>query len=272
MASRNLLIGIIVIMAIAIGFLVGSGQFAVVDEPSVPYDPENPPTQLPANGYNLVLTLSPNDICVGESSTGTITSNMYNAICAIWVHDGTSWSHLSNVALDNYGRYSETQTIGVAGTVVFLAACTDLDSIIKVSNQAYLIVTDCDSDGDGFTDQEEIDAGTDPNDPNDFPYEGPQQIFCSSLVIPDDVGDKGGWCRKEGQCFFEDSCEHYWDWGNKEHKCGCSESFFCGQYCFEYTEYTCECPPNSYEERVSLYGVQCVPNGYECVDGTPELI
>jgi len=97
-----------------------------------------------------------------------------------------------------------------------------------------------------------------------------QFIYCEDIVIPTDVGDKGSYCDNWGYCAGTIySCGHYWLWNEQEHKCGCVEGFFCGQYCYEYFYDTCECPPESHSEIVMRSTVQCVPDGKICVDGVP---
>jgi hypothetical protein len=93
---------------------------------------------------------------------------------------------------------------------------------------------------------------------------------CEDVVLPQ-YGDLGGICREEGNC-ETNNCEHYWWYNEQEHKCGCTDTTFCGQYCFDY-HYTvnCECPPDSYKQLTSRSTFMCIPNGYDtCVDGNPE--
>lgn len=92
--------------------------------------------------------------------------------------------------------------------------------------------------------------------------------LCSDVLLPK-YGDLGGICRDEGWCPDDAySCEHYWDYNNQEHKCGCSELYFCGQLCYEYYYTTpCECPPGSTRETITRSTFQCVPDGHECFEG-----
>lgn len=92
---------------------------------------------------------------------------------------------------------------------------------------------------------------------------------CVDVQLPS-FGDLGGICSAEGTCGEDDSCSHYWDYINQEHKCSCSESFYCGQYCYDYF-YTngCECPPNSYKKLTSRSTFMCIPDGHYCEDGNP---
>lgn len=89
--------------------------------------------------------------------------------------------------------------------------------------------------------------------------------FCFDVELPQ-YGDLGGICRADGYCDQEDNtCEHYWDYTNQIHKCGCSDMTFCGQYCYEYYYTTeCACPPNSYREIVTRSTFRCVPDGCTC--------
>lgn len=134
-------------------------------------------------GYDVVLSLTPSTICVGEVTTGKIVSNINNGACSIFVNiNYGSWQLFRNIALNSYGYYSESATISTAGTANFAAVCCDADRNCKLSNAAMLSVSSCDHDGDGipddqdpdddndgFPDEVEIDAGTDPLDPDDYP-------------------------------------------------------------------------------------------------------
>ena len=92
-------------------------------------------------------------------------------------------------------------------------------------------------------------------------------ITCYDTELPP-YGDLGPLCAVE-TCEEGYNCAHYWDYTEQEHKCGCTETFYCGQYCFSY-HFTsgCECPPNSYMEIPDRSHHMCVPNGYHCENGT----
>ena len=93
---------------------------------------------------------------------------------------------------------------------------------------------------------------------------------CGEVVLPA-YGDLGGICRSEGTCINDESlsCEHYWDYNDRTHRCGCVETTFCGQYCFSYFYLgtNCECPPGSFKELTSRSTYQCVPDGKSCDGG-----
>jgi len=116
---------------------------------------------------------------------------------------------------------------------------------------------------DGSGNGDGTDGGTGPDDDGGHP----PAITCYDAEIPQ-YGDLGPVCAAES-CPDPDNCGHYWDYANKEHKCACTETFFCGQYCFAYY-YTsgCECPPNSHQEIPDRSHYMCVPDGhYYCEDG-----
>ena len=95
----------------------------------------------------------------------------------------------------------------------------------------------------------------------------PDKTPCKNLYIPTDIGDKGGFCRDYGACDQSaPNCEHYWNWNDGIHKCDCTESTFCGQYCYVYTiEQACECPPGSILGKMAVHpNHYCVPFGCYC--------
>ena len=96
------------------------------------------------------------------------------------------------------------------------------------------------------------------------------KTICEDIVLPQ-YGDLDALCQESTSCYNEE-CHHYWWYNQQVHKCGCTETFFCGQYCYEYF-YTsgCECPPDSYQQLTSRSTFMCIPEGYdECVNGVPE--
>lgn len=132
--------------------------------------------------YSVYLTLNPSNMCVGQSSTGTINSNIFNGICSIFIQNSGSWTLYSNVNLNSNGYYSETQRVDTPGIASFQAVCCDSQDNCKISNQVTLTVRICDNDGDGipddtdpdddndgYSDEEEIEAGTDPLDATSHP-------------------------------------------------------------------------------------------------------
>ncbi|MCK5020583.1 MAG: hypothetical protein KAS32_26425 [Candidatus Peribacteraceae bacterium] len=92
-------------------------------------------------------------------------------------------------------------------------------------------------------------------------------VLCGDVMLPS-YGDLGGICSAEGWCPDDTQvCSHYWNFNEKIHECGCTNTFFCGQYCYEYTfssSGNCECPPNSFTQIIDRSTFQCVPNNCVC--------
>lgn len=109
--------------------------------------------------------------------------------------------------------------------------------------------------------------------PEDFGPDG-EYTVCTDVLVPLGTGDVGGYCEDNGYCFGKSEgfrCDNYFDYNAKQHKCACTQTFFC-QYCYEYF-YTnvCVCPPGSYKQLTSRSTFVCIPDGYDtCVDGVPE--
>jgi hypothetical protein len=103
-----------------------------------------PINQINSN-YNVLLDLNPNTICVGDYSTGKITSNTgaYTP-CATFTQSGaTTWQLYKTVLLDANGVYTEAQRVNTAGTAQFIAVCCDSQRQCGVSNIETLVVDTC---------------------------------------------------------------------------------------------------------------------------------
>lgn len=183
------------------GFLQGAEQPQITPDPS---EPES-------TNYWVNLRVDPTRICVGESSTGNIISNMPNALCVILSNTGSGYQFYQNAVLDSTGRYSRAQVVSVVGTAQLRATCADSNGNYRISNVATLVVDDCDSDGDGYTNSEEIEAGTDPFDSEDHPVD----------IIPDNGG--------VGDCtFYTPAGDYYPYWTNSPQP-----------NCYEYAYHAC---------------------------------
>jgi len=163
---------------------------------------QNPQTPQPLNvqeylTYDVSIGLNPTDICAGDFVTGTINSNIPNGVCSIFSDVGVGYSFLVNINLDYYGDWTGAYPVMSVGTANFMAVCCDAEGNCKLSNIVALTSRACDTDGDGipdeidldddndgYTDEEEIAAGTNPKDPISHPSESgtdPCPVYCQGL-------------------------------------------------------------------------------------------
>ena len=141
---------------------------------------------------------------------------------------------------------------------------------------AVLLISQCESrPGNGSGDNETNNDDYVPPDVDVPPSidDSDEPLACADVTLVG-YGDLDSVCREQGSCPAATlinpatECHHYWDYTNKVHKCGCTETFWCGQYCYEYYfDNGCECPPNSEQEWTSRSYYQCVPDGYYCENG-----
>lgn len=141
--------------------------------------------------YNLDFSLTPLQMCAGQSIKGNLNSNMPNGICSVYYDDGVKGFVLfENVNLDGNGHYSESQIITMPSTYTFRIVCCDASNNCKSSNDVKARVFDCnnpnqDSDGDGYTDKIEIGEGTDPFNSDSHPSLPTDQsgIDCNAICV-----------------------------------------------------------------------------------------
>lgn len=135
--------------------------------------------------YTVSQNIIPNPVCVGDTITASINTNIPNGVCSIFIDPGTGFVLLGNVYLDASGNFSTTETMTAPGVATFRTICCDADGNCRIANDITLVVTTAippcpaptpppspDSDGDGFTDEEEEAADTNPYDPTDYPGSG----------------------------------------------------------------------------------------------------
>ena len=90
--NRNLgiIVAVIVIGFVAVIYFTGNAQnlynYFNYNNPFTPLNPPNINTQ-----YQVTLGITPNPTCVFQGTTGTITSNIANGRCSIFVDPGTGW-------------------------------------------------------------------------------------------------------------------------------------------------------------------------------------
>lgn len=95
--------------------------------------------------YNVVLSFLPVSICSGQSTTGSIDSNIGNGICSIFIKTSfnPTWQLFNTVTLNPSGDYSASQVVNTVGTANFAAICCDYQKNCRISNVATLIVDLC---------------------------------------------------------------------------------------------------------------------------------
>jgi hypothetical protein len=77
--------------------------------------------------WNVDISFSKTTLCVGDTVTGFIDSNIANGFCRIFIDTGTGWKTDSDVALDSNGDYSEARTVRTVGAVTLMAICSDAE-------------------------------------------------------------------------------------------------------------------------------------------------
>lgn len=182
-------IGIVVLYFIAssgmlsTAFSFGGTTFEGFNFPGMtgtPLAPLQPETEFLS--YSAIVDIQPNPLCLGNTLTATINTNIPNGVCSIYANSGTGFAFFSNIFLDGSGNFTITDTPLATGTIVFRTICCDAERNCKIAPDLSFTVTTAippcpppgppppaDSDGDGFTDAEEEAAGTDPYDADDYP-------------------------------------------------------------------------------------------------------
>lgn len=246
LSKHGALIGILILVAV-IAYGGYNGWFGNITNIFSTYNYANQDTQdqldYTASG-TCTLSIVPQVIVSGQNVTGTIQDGA-NTLCTVYATDGSGWRIIYTGTTDATGRLSQTTPITLVGTFAFRAICGTC-----ITNQANLVVQPppvppADSDGDGFSDEEEEAADTNPFDPTDYPGSSSTNT-CEYTIVPDGVGDAGGFCAALSCDNSTECCDNYWNPVLQKIKCACTiADFFC-QTNFEYVMSTpCECPPFS---------------------------
>ena len=161
----------IVILIIGVIFAIGASQgwFRNI----ITYSTINTETinklNTPPTGTDCTLSLDKTSINLGDSIKGTIHDGSMT-FCEVFSQKDGIWKKEFEGTTDINGDLSGSRVLVTAGTFFIKALCGKGTIKECVTNGVTLTVKGSgDSDGDGYPDQEEIDKGTDPNDPNDYP-------------------------------------------------------------------------------------------------------
>ena len=94
----------------------------------------------------ILLEVTPNNICAGDSATGKITTNINNGACRLFLSvNYAEWTKYKDVRLDRNGNYQESNVVNSPGFARFVTVCCDANFNCGLSNEASLTVQDCDS-------------------------------------------------------------------------------------------------------------------------------
>lgn len=99
----------------------------------------------------VTIDINPLSVCVGDTVTGTISSNMYSAQCTIqYRHNQFQlWQTQSTVTLSSSGFYSIATPANVAGTAIFRVVCLKAGNY-AASNEVTVTVNNCPQTYDCF--------------------------------------------------------------------------------------------------------------------------
>jgi len=148
----------------------------------------NSNTPLPSNpSYQIKLEINPNSMCIGDTTTGYIDSNMPYSSCMILYKTAmyVPWTNLLSVTLDAQGSYQVTRQINTAGTSYYKAVCRASNNNWIESNTATLIVNNCGgNDGGGSPMIMKDDVPDDDFSDDVAPDDDDMNLPCSSTAIP----------------------------------------------------------------------------------------
>lgn len=180
----NAMIPLIAILVIIIAFLLlinlGAIQFpagSFFGGATYNYNYNQVPAQPQQEyyGYDVYISIVPDRVCVGDTVTGYITSNIPNGVCGIFVNPGSAWQFLMGANLDATGSFSQSTVITQVMTVYARAVCCDEQGNCRASNQIYFVSEACPPPSDG--DDQGDDGGLPESDCTDTDGGQSNQIY-----------------------------------------------------------------------------------------------
>ncbi len=136
---HNKILSLMMLSVIAISGCVGGSTYYYSNVyEQIPMQPEEE-----FQGYDVQISFSDSTVCVGESVTGYVDTNIPNGICRLWFDAGAGWKYDSDVALDANGDYVESRTPSMPGYVTYFGVCCDLEGNCKMSNTISLTIEAC---------------------------------------------------------------------------------------------------------------------------------
>ncbi len=239
--------------------------FNINNNVQIPSNPEKQETS-----YWVSLGMNPSMICVGDTATGEIRSNMPNAYCRIFYNAGTGDNVLMDVQLDSNGHFSQSQAINSVGQVSFKAVCM-LNEKFRISNTVTLTSSMCsqatcsETDGGnkpfigGITTTKlgsMHDTCQNSNTLLEFYCDNNAQksttVNCQYGCKSDSNGD---YCKSSYECSDSDGGKDYLTWGN------CQDSY-------HQLGYTDNCNNNVLTEYYCDSNNICQSESYNCPAGT----
>jgi hypothetical protein len=216
--DKNILTIIAIILLLLILFLIVLGAFKgwfhitlFTADSGIP-DPNNVGSSTPTSlSYFLNLAIAPGNVCVGDIATGTISSNMYDAECILFVSpNNDDWHSSDTFQLNNNGAYTQSQVANAAGTAYYRVVCCDSQNNCKVSNSVQVIATVCNNPQPAYTCTDSDGEGNYHivgNCQDSFHMAGFQD-YCSNGLVFDYYCDAQGICQRESKaCDAPNVCQ-----------------------------------------------------------------
>lgn len=198
----NIVIGIVIIIILLYGIKSGSLKSSstetIITEKTIINQLEQTETS-----PSCTLSATPTTVTVGGIVKGTIKDGAQKT-CNVYYKTDGNWIFHQSVKTDIDGIFTGNQIMPAEGTYQFKAIC---DGCVTNSITITVIksANPLDSDGDGYTNEQEIASGTDPYDKNSYPNGGTSCDY----ECKDDGYESGKAVSSCGMCVTGELCEVY---------------------------------------------------------------